>query len=287
MTSGSEVAAAPAPAGRLRRWYGRHRIGIILSLLVAAFIVVMMWDRIMVAKYAGQQGVYWSRFLGGTADITLGEGTHAKLPWDEIFVYDVRIQQRTGKTMMLTRDGMEINVEWAVRFRPRAPQLPELHRVLGPAYAETVVVPESIASLRQIVGNYTAEEIYARDEESLLGEIRQITTNKLRPYPIHLESLLVLRLDLPAEMAKSIVDKLIFEQNLLAYRFRNEAEEQEKRRKQIEAEGIRDFEATSRVSALKWKGLDVTREIAKSPNSKIVIMGSSDNALPLLLNADK
>ncbi|HEY8357021.1 MAG TPA: hypothetical protein VIL30_06125, partial [Ramlibacter sp.] len=108
----------------------------------------------------------------------------------------------------------------------------------------------------------------------------------LEQYPLEVDNILILRLDLPVEMAKSIVDKLIFEQNLLAYRYRNEAEEQEKRRKQIEAEGIRDFEAISRVSALRWKGLDVTRDLAKSNNSKIVIMGNGNAGLPLLLNAD-
>jgi soluble P-type ATPase len=37
---------------------------------------------------------------------------------------------------------------------------------------------------------------------------------------------------------------------------------------------------------LKWRGIQATTELAKSPNSKIIIMGTGQNNLPLLLNAD-
>jgi regulator of protease activity HflC (stomatin/prohibitin superfamily) len=57
-------------------------------------------------------------------------------------------------------------------------------------------------------------------------------------------------------------------------------------RKIIEAEGIRQFEELSKIPILKWKGLEVTSEFAKSNNSKIIIMGNGKNGLPLLLNSD-
>jgi len=276
----------PSLARRLAESLVRNRIRFVLIALVSAFVAVAFWDSIMVAKKPGEHGVYWSRFFGGTSNRVLGEGTHMKFPWDEIVIYDIRMREISGKTVLLSKDGMEMNIEWSVRFHPRADRLPQLHSLIGPNYPNTVVVPEVVGSLRKIIGNYTAEQIYARDEDSLLHEIADWAIKRLEQYPLQVDNVLILRLDLPVEMAKSIVDKLIFEQNLLAYRYRNEAEEQEKRRKQIEAEGIRDFEAISRVSALRWKGLDVTRDIAKSNNSKIVIMGNSDGGLPLLLNAD-
>jgi hypothetical protein len=88
-------------------------------------------------------------------------------------------------------------------------------------------------------------------------------------------------------MAKGIVDKLLFEQTLLAYRFRLSAEEEERKRKLIEAQGIREFENITGVSILKWRGIDATQDLAKSPNAKIIIMGTGQNQLPILLNADQ
>ena len=65
------------------------------------------------------------------------------------------------------------------------------------------------------------------------------------------------------------------------------SEEKEKKRKIIEADGIRQFEEISKISILKWKGLEVTSEFAKSNNAKIIIMGNGKNDLPLLLNPDE
>jgi regulator of protease activity HflC (stomatin/prohibitin superfamily) len=216
----------------------------------------------------------------------LGEGTHAKFPWDEIYIYSLRTQEISDKTVLLTRDGMELNVEWSVRFRPAPEFLPDIHRRVGPEYAKRLILPEVTGSLREIIGNHTAEEIYAGDENILIRDISRRTRTKLDPYHIVLDSLLILRLDLPPEMAKSIVEKLVNEQAMLAYRFRLRGEEEEKRRKEIEAQGIRTFEDISKVSILKWKGIEATRELARSNNAKIILMGAGTNSMPVLLNAD-
>jgi regulator of protease activity HflC (stomatin/prohibitin superfamily) len=105
-------------------------------------------------------------------------------------------------------------------------------------------------------------------------------------HPIIFETVMLLSLDLPPEMQKGIVEKLLFEQRLLSYGFRLQAEEEEKKRKIIEAEGIKAFEETSKIPMLKWRGIDATLELAKSPNAKIIIMGTGQNNMPLLLNAD-
>ncbi len=269
--------------GRLRK----YRFGITLSLLITAFFVVVMWRDVLVAKYPGEQGIYWSRFFGGTYDIVLGEGTHFKLPWDEIYVYSTRVMKVNDTTVLLTKEGMEIVVNWAARYRVDPAHLPELHRNLGPDYANKVVVPEVVSSLRQVFGKYSAEEIYAKSEEDLLEEIDDRARTRLEMFhPIIFETMLLLSLSLPREMQQGIVDKQLYEQRLLSYDFRLRAEEEEKKRKIIEAQGIKAFEETSKVSILKWRGIDATIELAKSPNTKIVVMGTGQNSLPLLLNAD-
>ena len=269
--------------GRLQK----HRFNITLSLLILAFIVVVMWRDILVPKYAGEQGIYWSRFFGGTSDMVLGEGTHFKFPWDEIYIYSTRVMKVSDKTVLLTKEGMEIVVDWAARYRVDPSHLPELHRNLGPDYTEKVVVPEVISSLRQVFGKYSAEEIYAKSEEDLLEEIDDRARARLEMFhPIIFETMLLLSVSLPREMQQGIVDKLLYEQRLLSYNYRLQAEEEEKKRKLIEAEGIRAFEETSQVSMLKWRGIEATLELARSPNAKIVVMGTGQNNMPLLLNAD-
>ena len=296
MTSGVDVPAMEGAGKDLPRSKGKynpvrvieaHRFGITLLVLIVCFVVVSLWSSILVSNQSGQQGVYWSRFFGGTSDRILGEGTHLKFPWDEIVIYNMRAVEVHGKSLMLTKDGLEIDVIWSVLYRPEEAELPKLHRKVGPLFEEKIVVPEAISTLRQILGNYTAEEIYSRDERTLIGEMHNRVKAHIEVYPIVVESILILRLDLPKEMSKGIVDKLLAEQKLLAYRFRTKGEEAERGRKIIEAEGIKAFEEISKISILKWRGIEATTEIAKSPNTKIVIMGTGPNGMPLLLNADK
>jgi regulator of protease activity HflC (stomatin/prohibitin superfamily) len=270
------------------RWTRAHHFYVTLSLLILAFLLVVMWREVVVSNHSGEAGVYWSRFFGGTSDRILGEGIHFKLPWDEIIIYNTRVIEVHGKTTMLTRDGMEIRVEWSARYRVDPARLPRLHREVGPLYADKVIVPEVISSLRQVLGNYTGEEIYSRDENGLIKEIDTTVKSHVQAFhPLILERVVLLHLDLPDAMAKGIVDKLLFEQTLLAYRFRLGAEEQERKRKLVEAQGIRDFEQISGISMLKWRGIDATQDLAKSPNAKIIIMGTGQNQLPILLNADQ
>ncbi|UCD18513.1 MAG: prohibitin family protein, partial [Candidatus Zixiibacteriota bacterium] len=68
-------------------------------------------------------------------------------------------------------------------------------------------------------------------------------------------------------------------------------ETQEAERKRIEAQGIADFQkiVSSGVtkSLLTWKGIEATEKLAQSPNSKVVIIGSAADGLPIILGDSK
>ena len=270
-----------------RRYMQRHLFRVTLGLLIASFFVVLLWSSIVVPVPAGHEGVYWSRFLSGTRERRLPEGTRLKLPWDTISIYNTRVQADRESTKVLTEDGMTLSIEFVVHYQPFAGQLPWLHRTLGPDYARSVVVPIVVSAVREILGNYAADEIYTRDKSALLAEIDTMVGRRVELYPIDFHAVLLQRIELPEVMAAGIVEKLLQEQKYLAYAHILKATEAERQRKEIEAQGIQRFESISGISMLRWRGLDVTAELAKSPNAKIVIMGTGPGGLPLILNADK
>jgi regulator of protease activity HflC (stomatin/prohibitin superfamily) len=289
--TGNSIKSQPDAAGQVAKLKRRARIekyqfGLTLIALIASFLLLFFWDQFVVSLQAGQQGVYWSRFFG-TSDVLLGDGTHFKLPWDEITVYELRLATVSRKTLLLTQDGLEIDVEWAAQYHPKSEALPTLHRLVGPRYEEKIIIPDSVSSLRQILGNYTAEQIYSTDEKAIVDRLQTRVHQLVANYGIDLEKMQILRLDMPKEVAAGIVRKILDKQNLLSYDFRIKAEQEEKERKKIEAEGIQSFESISKVSILKWRAIKATEALAKSPNSKIIIMGTGANGLPVLLNADK
>jgi regulator of protease activity HflC (stomatin/prohibitin superfamily) len=79
----------------------------------------------------------------------------------------------------------------------------------------------------------------------------------------------------------------VADQNALAYEYLLKKEESERARKEIEAQGIKTFEATAGISILKWRGIEATEELAKSPNSKIIVIGGGPGGLPIILNSEK
>ena len=67
-------------------------------------------------------------------------------------------------------------------------------------------------------------------------------------------------------------------------------EEQEADRKRIEAKGIADFQniVAKGISdqLLKWKGIEATEKLANSTNSKVIVIGSGKDGLPLILGGN-
>src|SRR5438874_2128144 len=98
---------------------------------------------------------------------------------------------------------------------------------------------------------------------------------------IEVEDVLLRDIQLPLSLKASIELKQQAEQESLAMNFKLQKEKQEAERKRIEAQGIRDFQATVSqgisTQLLEWKGIEATETIAKSANTKIVVIGNSKN----------
>src|SRR4029079_15686871 len=161
---------------------------------------------------------------------------------------------------------------------------------------------------REIIAQYTAEEVYSTKRQELQAEIRSHTMQMLgqsmvqrteeeseygERYRISLDQMLVLYatlllgLELPPAVNAAINRKIEQYYLVQEYGFRVEREKKESERKQIEAEGIRAFQTTVSQgindSYLRWRGIEATLQMAQSPNTKIVIIGSGKDGLPVIL----
>src|SRR4026207_1351665 len=102
-----------------------------------------------------------------------------------------------------------------------------------------------------------------------------------------LYDILVAGIELPAAIVGAINRKT--EQYYISeeYKFRVEREKRESERKKIEAEGIREFQRVVSQgisdSYLRWRGIEATLQLSQSTNSKVVIIGSAKDGLPLIL----
>jgi regulator of protease activity HflC (stomatin/prohibitin superfamily) len=150
-----------------------------------------------------------------------------------------------------------------------------------------MVIPNVRSSVRAVTGRYTAEEIYSTRRGEVEAEIIEATRKALAAKNIEMKDLLIRSIALPEKIKQAIESKLQQQQEALAYQFRLDREKSEAERKRIEAQGIADYNriisASLTNNILKQKGIDATLQLANSPNSKVVVIGSGEDGLPLIL----
>jgi len=269
----------------LGRWLRRSGIYLIIGTLLALLLAVTLSHRIFHTIKTGERGVRWSLFGGGTVlDRDYPEGLRVISPWDYMYVYDVRVQEVNDTVVVLTANGLPITVKYSVRYRPDLQRLPYLHQTYGPNYVETLLKPEIVSALREVLGNYRPEAIYSRSERGLIDEIFESLASQVTNRYVVIQTVILESLRLTPELENAINQKLVDEQTALAYEFRLSRERSEAQRKGIEAGGISAFERLSGISILKWRGIEATEELAKSPNTKVIIIGPGQTQLPILLN---
>lgn len=269
----------------LKIW-GKHKLSLTLTALIMLLLVSFFWQNMFVSVPSGHYGVFWNRFSGTDIGQVFNEGLHFIFPWDRVYIYDGRLQNVNDSVRILTEDGLAVNVEFSYRFSPQPDSIPALHKRIGIEYASKYIEPEVRAATMGIIGNYTPEKLYKLSSFMIQSIIRNYLVKKLNAQNILLDAYLIKRITLPKLVTEAIDRKMAAEQLSKEFDYKISIEEKEQKRKIIEAEGIRQFEAISKIPILKWRGLEVTNELSKSPNSKIIIMGNGANNLPVLLNGD-
>src|SRR5271166_2360229 len=237
------------------------------------------------------------------------EGMRLTLPWNTVFLYDLRLQSATETYNAISRDGISLSATINIRFRLKRESVPQLHQSIGPNYIEALIEPEIGNRTREVIAEYTAEDVYSTKRTEVQDKIRQRAESMLgekmvsggesedqeenAPYRIPLYAMLnlidtlILGIELPTAVETAIDRKI--EQYYISeeYKFRVAREIRESERKKIEAEGISEFQRIVSQgisdSYLRWRGIEATLQLAQSSNSKIVIVGSGKDGLPIIL----
>lgn len=259
-------------------------IGGILLLVV---LIVLVWKS-SVTIGAGYAGVLFRTFGDGVeTNKTYSEGFHFIAPWNKMVKIEVRQQQVMEQMAVLSSNGLEISIDLSVWHQPVFAKLPLLYKEKGIEYVERVVKPAIRSATRSVIGRYTPEEIYSSKREVIQEEINIETRKVLERQYVQLNEVLVRDIMLPPTIKTAIENKLKQEQESLEYEFRLEKAQKEAKRQLIDAEGkakanqILSASLTDKI--LQEKGIEATLELAKSPNSKVVVVGGGKDGLPLIL----
>lgn len=261
--------------------------------LFPAFIVLMLFlllsNTTFVTIAPGQKGVKFKRFAGGIQKEEIyDQGFHIVMPWDNMIIYDVRINEGFEKMDVLSKNGLSIAVELSYRFKPKADKIGYLHDNIGADYIDRIINPEIRSATREVIGKYLPEELYSTKREAIQDEIFTQTKNAIESAYLDIDAILIRSVQLPDKLKAAIEQKLEEEQLAFQFDFKLERERKEAERKIIEAQAKADanriLSASITDRILKDKGIEATLELAQSTNSKVVIVGGGKEGLPLILN---
>ncbi len=267
----------------------KHLTRLAILAIVAIIFVIFSGSRMFVTIQPGEAAVIFKKFSGGldTKNV-LGQGFHVVAPWNDVIRYDVKDQKAEETIDVLDKNGLSINVDVTILFKAISSKIGFIHENIGPDYINIKVIPNMRSVVRQVMGNYTAEEIFSTKRKEVETQITQLTEKSLKKDNVQLKNMLIRSVKLPKEIKQAIENKLKQEQEALAYKFKLEKERSEAERKRIAAEGEARanniINSSLTPSLLKMRGIEATIELAKSPNSKTIIVGSGKDGLPLILN---
>jgi regulator of protease activity HflC (stomatin/prohibitin superfamily) len=268
------------------RFIKRYALILAVLSLLAALLFLYFWNDLIISIGPGQAGVLWSRFGGGTViDRYFDEGTELVRPWDKMYIYNIRNQQIADSVTVLSVNGLTIRLDLSIRYHPYVEMLGVLHREVGPDYVHVVVLPEIQSVVRTIIGQYKPEELYTA-QKAIAEQIFSESSKQVEERYIILDDVLVKRIWLPVKIKEAIESKLQQQQLAQEYEFRLVRERKEVERKLIEAQGIVEFSRALNDKWLQYRGIEATRELAQSPNSKIVVIGPNKKDLPIMLGGN-
>ena len=320
----STTDGVPPNARAFRRFLRRHFPSLTIMLLAVMLVATFLFPFIVITVPSGQVGVLWKRFNSydlycwcfvGRGTIVdprelRDEGLHVIWPWDKLFLYNLRLQSRTQTYNAISKDGVVVNAQINMRYQLLHNYVGVLHKFIGPNYLYSVVDPEIGSRAREVISQYTAQEVYT-SREPIQDKIRQEAQKSLashlnslvqpeameQPDPKHYNDFLqnsiqiidtlVLSIELPPAIVAAINRQTQQFYEIQEFKYRVEREAQESTRKQVEANGIAAFQRIVgqgiSESYLRWRGIEATLALAQSPNSKVVVIGSGKDGLPIIL----
>lgn len=252
--------------------------------LAALAVVVTLGLAMVKVVPPGHVGVL---VLLGKVYGSVPEGVHLVNPLASMELMSVRTKEVFEHAEAPSKEGLNVALEVSCLYHLKSAEAANVFRQVGPNYEEVVVKPQFRSAIRGITVSHEAKDLYTSSRELIANEIFQDLEGNLGKRGVVVETILLRKVDLPKLVVEAINAKLAADQQAQQMRFVLDKERQEAERKRIEAQGVQDFQkiVSQGLSEqyLRWKGIEATENLSKSPNTKVVIVGGKDG-LPLILN---
>jgi regulator of protease activity HflC (stomatin/prohibitin superfamily) len=185
-----------------------------------------------------------------------------------------------------SKEGLSVESEISILYRLVVEKVPSILENLGPNYKGIITSVFRSASA-DVCSQFFAKDMHSGRRAEIEEAIRVKMAQNLIGQGIVIEAVLMKSIKLPFGLSKSIEEKLQAEQDAMRMEFILQQERLEAQRKIIEAEGTRDAQKILSegltAAIIKIRSIEAFRELAKSPNAKIII---TDGKTPYFISSD-
>lgn len=274
------------------------RYGSITSIVGAVVIILGLVFSMFKQIDTGFVGV--QKLFGKVQNDVLPSGLHVVNPLVDIIPVDIKTQnytmsgvvtegQKSGDDAIrvLSSDGLEVTIDLSVLYTVIPSEAPYILQNIGTDFDEKIVRPISRTAIRDNAVYYQAVDLYSVKREEFQQRINKTIGESFEKRGIHLQQILVRNITLPASVRASIESKINAEQDAQKMQFVLQKEQQEAQRKRVEAQGIADYQKILSTGLsdkqLAYESIKAQKEIALSPNAKVIIIGNGKGN-PIMLS---
>jgi regulator of protease activity HflC (stomatin/prohibitin superfamily) len=187
-----------------------------------------------------------------------------------------------------SKEGLTILSEVSILYNIDGRKAPQLLREIGPNYEANIIIPVFRSAVSDVSARFFAKDMHTGERATIEKAIRDQMMQLMDGKGIEVEAVLLKSIRLPQSLANAIEAKLEAEQQAQQMEFVLQQAEREAEQKRVEAAGIRDAQIIisegldSKI--LQFKSIEAFKELANSPNAKIIV---TDGDLPVLLEPNK
>ena len=269
-----------------------------LKMIAMVVIVLGIFSSMFKQIDAGRVGV--QSLYGSVQSDVLESGLHLINPLLEVTDFDIQTQNYTMSAIheegakegddairVLSNDGLEVIIDLTVLYRVSPTESPKIFKQIGVDYIDKIVRPVTRTRIRDNAVYYDAVALYSTKRNEFQQRIYKSIEDDFKTRGLVLEQLLIRNINLPASVKLSIESKINAEQDAQKMTFVLQKEKQEAERKRVEAQGIADYQRIISLGLtdkqLQYEQIKAQKELAASPNSKIIFMNGKGSA-PVILS---
>ncbi len=254
------------------------------ALLATVVFLVTAGAQTFTVIPAGSVGIV--DVFGNVSKTTLKSGPQFVNPLARVVKMSTQMQETKIGMDAASKEGLTLPLEASLQFHLDPDKAFEIYSTVGDDYVATLVEPQFKSVTSTSTTAYDATSLYTSQRAPLARLITDRLRGILTPRGILVEDdgVRLQKLTLPQRLAAAIEERTgaELESQRVLEKARQEAE-----RRRIEAQGMADSQRivaqglTDQV--LKLKGIEATTKIAESPNSKVIMVGSCKDGMPLIL----